>query len=217
MENLFEYGPNGSLQGINKVIFGEGKELIKTRKDFENSSLKSSTQFVEQVNRDELIQSISKVHSSEVEDRFKEKLDMIENSPICEGDFISIVDSVNRDYFKSKSTIILHISRTANPPDKGKIYDCFIHSVCFELAVSTTQAILYLVPSVVAAGMFLMSGRPQYSLAVAGGVAFYSAVQMRPKMPDFVEEALNLLMVDKLRAQGFLIEGEQGIFLNNRK
>ena len=45
MKDLFTFGTNGCLTSINKAIFDEGKDLIDRLKKFENSTLKSSTQW----------------------------------------------------------------------------------------------------------------------------------------------------------------------------
>ena len=120
--------------GISKAAFEEGKDVIEKIKSFENSSLKISTQSVIQVSRDELLQSIERIHSKSVEDQFKQKLDIIEESAACTGDFIIVVDSVNQDNHKSKAAIILHVA-TKGETNADKVYDCFVHRVSFTLSV----------------------------------------------------------------------------------
>jgi len=205
-DQLFTFGSNGCLSSINKAIFEEGKHIIDSLKKFENSTLKTSTQFVQGANKDELLRSISKIHSEEIETQFKEILEIIELSTSAEGDFIIILDLVNQDYYKSKSTIILHVSTMQNA---GVIYDCFIHSVCFELTISTMQVLLFTIATFAATAMlFSIGGKHSGPMAVTmlGGGAALSALSVRPRMPDFVENALNLLMVESLKANGMLIE-----------
>ena len=158
------------------------------------------------VNKDDLLLSINKIHSESIENQFKEKLEIIELSPTAEGDFIVILTSVDRDFFKSKSTIILHVSTSQSA--RVKVYDCFIHSVCFELTTSALQIILYTAATVAVTTMVAASTKnDQHSTLLAAIIlATYSAINVRPHMPDFVENALNLLMVHNLKAQGLLIE-----------
>jgi hypothetical protein len=205
---LFTFGPNGCLSSVNKAIFEEGKHLIDSLKKFENSTLKTATQFVQAVNKDELLRSINKIHSESIENQFREKLEIIELSKTAEGDFIIILDSVNYDYYKSKSTIILVQVSTVESVGM-KIYDCFIHSVCFELSTSKASLLLYTIATVAATALaFSNSGAHSGTLAIAvlSTGAAYTALNVRPHMPDRVEEALNLLMVESLKSKGMLID-----------
>jgi hypothetical protein len=204
---LFTFGSNGCLSSIDKDIFEEGKDIIHRLKNFENSTLKASTQFVKAASKDDLLRSINKIHSESIETQFKERLEIIEGSTTTEGDFIIILDSVNQDYYKSKSTIVLHVS--TKQTNGVKVYDCLIHSVCFALKTSVMQVLLYtiatvFVSAVVATSSSQYSGRVAASICGAGFA--YSALNVRPHMPDFVENALNLLMVETLKTQGLLME-----------
>mmetsp|Transcript_6278 Transcript_6278/g.8763 ORF Transcript_6278/g.8763 Transcript_6278/m.8763 type:complete len:241 (-) Transcript_6278:60-782(-) len=206
--SLLTFGPNGCLSSINKGIFEECKYMIDSLKKFENSSLKTSTQFVQGANKDELLQSIKKVHSESIETQLREKLGIIEVSTTSVGDFITILASANQDYYKSKSTIILHVSTMHNTG--VKIYDCFIHSVFFELTTSTMQVLLFTIATVAITAVVVLTVGGKHSGTLAAsmlgtGVA-YAALNVRAHMPDFVDDALNLLMVESLKAKGLLIE-----------
>jgi len=178
-DSLFEFDNKGGLVSVCKIAYEEGKDIIDKLKNFDNIILKASTQFVMQVNRDEL--------------------DIIEQSMTCLGDFIIVIDAVNKDYYKSKSTVILHVS-TNSTSGAQKVYDCFMHSVSFELNVSTLQMSLYGVATGTSLAILSSLG------AAAPVMFFFAGTGVRPRMPEFVERALSLLMVQTLKANGWLID-----------
>lgn len=206
MDNLFLYGDNGVLIGVSKAIFDEGIDLIVKFKSFENSSLKVSTQFVIQASRDELLKRIEKIHFQSVEKQFKEKLDIIESLSTCLGDFIFVVDSVNTDNHKSKTTVILRVA-TKGVSSTEKVYDVFVHSVSFQQHVSTAQVAIMSASTVavvgIAGSMGVGVGLP---LFIGGAGCMYGALQVRPQMPDYIDHAINMLMIDSLKSSGWLIE-----------
>lgn len=206
MEHLFQFGENGALFAVSKAAFKEGKYLIKKIKSFENSSLRVSTQFVIQVSRDELLQSIERIYSKSVEDQFKKKLDIIEKSAACIRDFIIVEDLVNQDYHKSKAAMILHVA-TKGTTNADKAYDCFIHNVSFKLSVSRAQVAIVSVATVTCVGIAVAVGAgAALPLFIGSAGMILSAQRVRPQMPYYVDHAMNMIMVDWLRRGGCLME-----------
>jgi len=202
MDNLFLYGDNGALIGVSKAIFDEGRDLIIKIKSFENSSLKVSTQFVIQASRDDLLKRIENINPQHVE-QFK---DTIESLSSCLGDFIIVLDSVNQDYHKSKTTVILRVA-TKGVSSTEKVYDVFVHSVSFQLHVSTAQVAIMSASTMAGAGIAASMGVGVGLPLFIGGAGFmYGALRVRSQMPDYVDHAINMLMVDTLKSSGWLIE-----------
>lgn len=113
---------------------------------------------------------------------------------------------MNEDYHKSKATVILHVS-TGGITNGPKIYDVFMHSVNFELSVSKAQVVIYSSVSAASAGIALSMGiGAPFALFVGGIGVIFGALQLRPHMPEFVEHAINMLMVETLKTSGWLIE-----------
>eukprot|EP01032_Pedospumella_encystans_P016216 gene16216-18509_t len=205
MGHLFHFGENGTLIAVSKAVFEEGKDVINKIKSFENSSLKVSTQFVIQASRDELLQSIERIYSKSAEDQFKEKLDMIEKSAACIGDFIIVVDLVNHDNHKSKAAMILHVA-TKGTTNAEKVYDCFIHSVSFKLSVSRAQVAIMSVATLTGMGIAAALGAgAALPLFIGSAGMILSAQRVHPLTPDYVDHAMNMIMVDILRRGGWLI------------
>lgn len=206
MEHLFQFGENGALFAVSKAAFKEGKYLIKKIKSFENSSLRVSTQFVIQVSRDELLQSIERIYSKSVEDQFKKKLDIIEKSAACIRDFIIVEDLVNQDYHKSKAAMILHVA-TKGETNAEKVYDCFMHCVSFKLSVSRAQVAIMSVATVTCMGIAAAVGAgAAFPLFIGSAGMILTAQRVRPQMPDFVEHAINMIMVDIMKRGGWPIQ-----------
>ena len=205
MNHLFQFGEKGTLIGVSKTVFDEGKDMIKKIKSFENSSLKISTQSVIQVSRDELLQSIERIHSKSVKDQFKQKLDIIEKSAACIGDFIIVVELVNQDNHKSKAAIILHATKGTTNADK--VYDCFIHNVSFKLSVSRAQVAIMSAATVTCVGIAAAVGAgAALPLFIGSAGMILTAQRVRPQMPDFVEHAINMIMVDIMKRGGWPIQ-----------
>eukprot|EP01032_Pedospumella_encystans_P009181 gene9181-10835_t len=214
MEHLFQFGENGALFAVFKAAFEEGKYLINKIKSSENSFLRVSTQFVIQASRDDLLQSIERIYSKFVEDQFKQKLNIIEKSAACIKDFIVVVDLVNQDNHKSKAAMILHVA-TMGTTNAEKVYDCFVHSVSFKLSVSRAQVVIMSVASVTGMGIAAAVGTgAAFPLFVGSAGMILSAQKVHPQMPDSVDHAMNMIMVDNMKCGGWLIEKGTKYVLN---
>jgi len=207
IDQLFKFSEHGTLIGVSKSVFDECREMIHALKNFENSRFHSSTQFVEKVNRKDLMRLVENNHSNETDDKLKNKLDIIECSAICnDGDFIVIIVdddySINKNNFKRKSVIILRVAQAEGV--HGKLYDCCIHTVSFELTVSLCQFLVNSTVTVAVSSLLLALDLIPMAISTLGTGVAYTMLNTKPHMPEFVEHALNALLVDGLREKGYL-------------
>lgn len=203
-KELLTFNEFGTIQDVSMTVFDETKFLIKKLKEFENSSTFSSTQFVQQVSKSELFDSIKNMHSKEVEEDFKQKLETIENAADCPSNFMILVDTKNGDNSITKFTLILSVTKSIGRGEK--IYDCFIHSLKFEVHLSLAQVIICAAVTIGLSTLFANQGHRQSAIMCAAVGTIVSSLVVKPLIPEFAEEAMNLILVETLHAKGWLIE-----------
>jgi archaellum biogenesis protein FlaJ (TadC family) len=115
--------------------------------------------------------------------------------------FFILLDPIKQEFKISKSIIKLHVSKI----NGEKIYDCLIHSVSFAMSTSKLQVLLCSIATVATTAVAFATFAPLAVAVGAVGTAI-SARKVRPRMPDFIDKALNLVMVENLKNMGWLIE-----------
>ena len=110
--------------------------------------------------------------------------------------------------------MILYVA-TKGTTNAEKVYDCFIHSVSFKLSVSRAQVAIMSVATVICMGIAAALGAgAALPLFIGSARMILTAQRVRPQMPDCVDHAMNMIVVDIMKRGGWLIEKGTEYVLN---